>query len=211
MITRSRRAFSLAVLIAICGFFSAVPSQAAKLKPQNLTQLIASSDSIVAGTVTNVTDGTDARGIPYTEITIAVGRSAKGKNAAGEEFTFRQFGLLKPRTLENGHKLLAVTPAGFARGEQGEYVVAFMYKPASLTGLQTTAGMAQGKFNVINGRAANQFDNQRLFEGVEIDENLLNQAEKDMLASRGAVDANVLTGLVTRAVAEGWIAQGAMK
>lgn len=211
MIIRSRRTFAFAVLAALCAVCSAVPSYAAKLKHQNLTQLIASSDSIVAGTVRSVTDGIDANGVPYTEITIAVGSSAKGKAKSGEDFTFRQFGLLKPRTMENGHKLVAVAPEGFARWNEGEYVVAFMYTPAARTGLQTTAGMAQGKFSVVNGRLANQFANQHLFEGVEIDPNLLSQAELDMLESRGAVDFSVFTSLVGRAVEENWIEQGLMK
>ena len=76
--------------------------QAAKLKKQNLTQLISSSESIVAGTVVKVVDGIDANGVPYTEVTIDVGSVAKGKVAPGL-FTFRQFGLLNPRTMPNRH------------------------------------------------------------------------------------------------------------
>jgi len=211
MLHHSRRTQAVAVLVAFLAFASAPLTHAAKLKPQNLTQLITAAESIIAGTVTTVTDGIDASGIPYTEITIAVGSSAKGKQKSGEEFTFRQFGLLKPRAMENGHKLLAVAPEGFARWNEGEYVVAFMYKPATRTGLQTTAGMAQGKFSVVNGQVANEFANQRLFEGVEIDPNLLSQDERDMLESRGTVDLGVFTRLVGRAVEENWIEQGLMK
>jgi len=207
----SSRALAYTALAACLTLVGTGPLQAASLKHQNLTQLIASSESIIAGTVKSVSDGIDAKGVPYTEITIAVGSSAKGKAKSGEDFTFRQFGLLKPRTLDNGHKLLAVTPEGFARWNQGEYVVAFMYRPAAKTGLQTTAGMAQGKFSAVNGRLANQFGNQGLFDSVNIDRGLLNQEERDMLESRGAVDLGVFTRLVGRAVEQQWVEQGVMK
>ena len=202
---------ALSALTVAMALLAASVAQAGTLRNQNLTALISDSQSIIQGTVKSVTDGIDAKGVPYTEVTIAVGSSAKGKAKSGEEYTFRQFGLLKPRTMENGHKLLAVTPAGFARWQQDEYVIAFMYKPASRTGLQTTAGMAQGKFTVINGRVANTFDNQRLFDGVEIDPNLLSQEELAILDSRGPVDVGVFTRLIGRAVSEDWIAQGMMK
>lgn len=208
---RIKRLHAVVVLAAILAVVCAPLAQAAKLKPQNLTQLIRSAETIVAGTVVEVTDGLDAKNVPYTEVTIAVGSSAKGKTKSGEEFTFRQFGLLKPRTLDNGHKLLAMTPEGFARWNEGEYVVAFMYQPAAKTGLQTTAGMAQGKFSAVNGQLANAFNNQGLFTGVEIDRGLLSQEERDLLDSRGAVDLGVFTRLIGRAVEQRWIEQGVMQ
>ena len=186
-------------------------AHAMKLKNQNLTQLISQSDSIIAGTVKTVTDGLDDRGVPYTEVTISVGVSAKGKVNAGEDYTFRQFGLLRPRTFPNGRQLLAVAPEGFPRWAEGEYVIAFLYAPASETGLQTTAGMAQGKLTSANGRVVNQFNNLGLFEGVSIDPALLDAEESVMLESRGAVNTQVFLGLVGRAVAESWIENGGMK
>lgn len=183
---------------------------AMKLRPQNLTQLIGQSESILAGTVKSVSDGIDADGIPYTEVTIAVGSSAKGQVADQTEYTFRQFGLLAPRAMENGNRLLAVAPEGFARWREGESVVAFLYQPASRTGLQTTAGMAQGKLNMINGALVNDFDNAGLFDGVEIDAEL-NPDEQAMLTTSGAVDAETFMGLVQRAVAENWIENGEMR
>ena len=199
-------AFAFAALLVI-----APAVQATKLKPQNLTQLIGQADSIVAGTVRSVTDGLDANGVPYTEITIAVGTTAKGRVKSGEDYTFRQFGLLAPRTFPNGRQLLAVAPEGFPRWNEGEYVVAFMYTPASRTGLQTTAGMAQGKLTSVNGRLANSFNNLGLFEDVVVDPALLNAEERSMLDARGAVNTQVFLGLVGRAVAEGWIENGGMQ
>ena len=206
------KALSLSGVVLLTALLAFAPAaQATKLKPQNLTQLIGQADSIVAGTVRSVSDGVDANGVPYTEITIAVGTAAKGKAKRGEDYTFRQFGLLEPRSYPNGRKLLAVSPEGFPRWAQGEYVVAFLYRPASRTGLQTTAGMAQGKLTSINGRLANSFHNHGLFEGVEVDPTLLSADETAMLNSHGAVDTQVFLGLVGRAVSEGWIENGGLK
>jgi hypothetical protein len=186
-------------------------AMAMKLQRQNLTQLIAGSESILSGTVKSVIDGIDDAGVPYTEVTITVHSVAKGKVEEKKDYTFRQFGLLAPRTMPNGHKLLAVSPEGFPRWREGETVVAFMYKPASRTGLQTTAGMGQGKFSLVNGHLINEFDNAGLFDGVEIDSSLLSPAEQNMITSPGTVDAQVFMGLVSRAVTGGWLTTGEMR
>lgn len=187
------------------------PAHATKLKKQNLTALIGSSQSIITGTVTSVTDGFTDKGTPYTEVTIAVSDAIKGKQKADDTYTFRQFGLLKPRTMADGRKYMAVSPQGFPRWNEGEVVMAFLYKPASKTGFQTTAGLAQGKLNLSNGKIANAFDNFGLFEDVEIDPSLLSGEEADMLTMQGAVDATTLMSLVKRAVDEDWIQNGGMK
>ncbi|MEJ2604894.1 MAG: hypothetical protein P8172_16725 [Gammaproteobacteria bacterium] len=208
-----RRVFRAALLGAVILVFvlaSGIASSA-KLQGQNLTQLIAESESIIAGTVKEVYDGIDSNGIPFTQVTIAVRSVAKGRAIEKQDYTFRQFGLLKPRTMENGHKLLAVAPEGFARWREGETVVAFMYKPASRTGLQTTAGMAQGKLTLVNGGLINEFNNSGLFEGVEINESLLSDDQQNMLTTPGAVDAQAFMDLVSRAVTERWIENGEMR
>jgi hypothetical protein len=186
-------------------------AHAMKLKPQNLTQLIADSQSIIAGKVTRVTDGVAPNGMPYTEVTISVSDSAKGELRGGARYTFRQFGLLEPRKLPSGKTLIAVTPEGFPSWAAGEQVIAFMHKPASRTGLQTTAGLAQGKLNVLNGKVTNEFSNRGLFEGVKIDETLLSDKERAMLKSQGPVDAATFVGLVGRAVSGNWIQNGEMR
>jgi hypothetical protein len=86
-----------------------------------------------------------------------------------------------------------------------------MYKPASRTGLQTTAGLAQGKLNVLDGRVQNEFNNRGLFDGVKIQDGLLSAKEREMLSSKGAVDAATFVGLVGRAVTGNWIATGEMR
>ena len=208
-----RGAFSHALLVIMTAALVLVAgiAGAAKLNSQNLTQLIVDSESIISGTVKEVYDGIDPDGIPFTQVTISVHSVAKGKVAEKQDYTFRQFGLLKPRTMANGHKLLAVAPEGFARWHEGETVVAFMYKPASRTGLQTTAGMAQGKLNMVNGKLINEFNNAGLFDGVEIEDGLLTDDQQNMLTAPGAVDAQVFMDLVSRAVAEGWVENGEMR
>ena len=201
----------LAVLLAVAVLLAAPAAQAMKLRSQNLTQLISESESIIAGTVRSVTDGIDANNVPYTEVTIVVSSSAKGNHQEASEYTFRQFGLLEPRRMDNGHDLLAVAPDGFARWHEGETIVAFMYKSAAQTGLRTTAGMAQGKLTLVNGMLVNEFNNAGLFAGVEIDSELLSSEERNMLTSAGAVDAQTFMNLVSRAVSEDWIASGEMR
>jgi hypothetical protein len=186
-------------------------AHAMTLKKQNLTRLIAESQSIISGTVSRMTDGVAEDGMPYTEVTISVSDVAKGRIRGGSDYTFRQFGLLKPRRMPNGKTLLAVAPEGFPRWAVGEGVVAFLYRPASRTGLQTTAGLAQGKLSVLNGRVRNAFDNQGLFDGVRFQEGLLTARERQMVSSQGALDAATFIGLVGRAVAGNWIATGDMR
>ena len=205
------RSVLMAVAATVPLLFGAPSAQAAKLKPQNLTRLIADADQIVVGKVTRVVDGVTPRGLPYTEVTIAVADSAKGELRGGKTYTFRQFGLLEPRRISANRVLVAVTPEGFPRWQEGEQMVAFLHRPAKLTGLQTTAGLAQGKLTMLNGRVANEFGNRGLFEGVKISDDLLSDKEREMLKGSGPADAATFIGLVGRAVSENWIARGEMR
>ena len=187
-------------------------AHAIKLKQQNLTRLIADAQSIVAGKVTRVADGVKPSAACRTPRSRSPSPTAPGANcAAASQYTFRQFGLLEPRKMPNGSTLVAVTPEGFPRWQVGEQVVAFLYKPAARTGLQTTAGLAQGKLTVLNGRIENEFNNRGLFDGVKISDDLLTEKERAMLKSQGPVDAATFVGLVGRAVNENWIAKGEMR
>jgi hypothetical protein len=191
---------------------AALPAAATQLVPANLTRLIGQSDLIVSGKVESVTDGLDAKGVPYTEVTIAVGASAKKKLAARSDFKFRQYGLLRARKMPDGRFLVAKAPEGFPSWTKDEQVVAFMYKPAAKTGLRTTVGLAQGKFTASGGRLANEQHNQGLFTGVQVNPGLLTSSEAAMLRSpAGAVDTVTLMSLVNRAVAGQWIEKGAMR
>jgi hypothetical protein len=200
-----------AIVIAAAALILASPlAQAMKIRNQNLTQLISDSQTIIHGTVKSVTDGIDAKGVPYTEVTIAVGSSAKGRKIEGEDYTFRQFGLLKPRTFPNGKVFLATTPEGFPEWREGETVVAFLRQPASITGLQTTAGMGQGLFRQVNGELVNAYRNVGLFDDVMISDSLLTDEHRNLFTQPGAVDAAAFIDLVGKAVDGNWIESGEM-
>lgn len=186
-------------------------AHAAKLKPQNLTELITHSESIISGQVISVSDGISDNGIPFTEVAIKVNTAAKGKHATGSTYTFRQFGLLKPRKGENGHVMLSVTPEGFPTWNANESVIVFMHKAAKLTGLRTTAGMAHGKFNVTSGKVVNEFNNFGLFNNVTFADGLLSESETQMLSSSGALDAADFMSVVGKAVSQQWISSGRMQ
>lgn len=205
------RQFRLAVAL-LAGALAAWPASATQLVSTNLTRLIGQSDLIVSGKVKDVTDGVDAKGLPYTEVTISVGSSAKKKLAARSDFKFRQYGLLKARKMPDGRFLVAKAPEGFPTWAKDEQVVAFMFKPASKTGLRTTVGLGQGKFTATGGRLANAQANQGLFAGVKVNPGVLSPSESAMLGGPvGAVDAATLMSLVNRAVAEQWIEKGVMR
>jgi len=187
------------------------PLHAMKIRSQNLTQLISESSSIVFGTVSSVTDGIDDKGVPYTEVTIQVGSDAKGRIADGEFYSFRQFGLLTPRKMPNGKAYIALRPEGFPEWIAGETVMAFLRAPASVTGLQTTAGMGQGKLSLVNGKLINEYQNAGMFEGIDIDQNLLTNEQQNMLLNPRAIDASAFVDLVGRAVSEQWIEKGVLK
>jgi len=186
-------------------------SQAAKLKSQNLAQLITASESIISGQVENISDGVTTKGVPFTEVTIKVRSAAKGSHAENSTYKFRQFGLLAPRKMANGSTLLSITPEGFPRWNKGESVVAFMYKSAKLTGLRTTAGMAHGKFTVRNGKLANEFNNDGMFKDLTFASGLLTDHEQKAISSTGAIDAASFMSIVGKAVEQQWIENGKLK
>ena len=176
---------------------------------QNIVDLINYAEIIIRGNVLEVTDGFDANNLPYTEVKVEVKETLRG-NVSGE-YTFRQFGLLKPRVMPNGKTLLAVAPEGFPQWRAGQTIVAFLYTPAQLTGLQTTAGLSQGLLTIENGRLMNELGNAGLFDGVEINDHLLTADEREMLKSQGPVNSGTFMGLVVRAINGQWIENGEMR
>ncbi len=179
-------------------------------KQLNLVDLLQYSELIVRGRVTAVSDGIDARGIPYTEVTLRVAETLKGQ--AGTDFTFRQFGLIQPRKMADGRVNLMVTPAAWSTYAKGEEAIFFLGKPARWTGLRTTAGLAQGQFRISVAGAANSTDNAGLFERVAVDPGLLGESEQRVMATtRGAVNARSFTSLVKQAVEGRWVETGRMR
>ena len=199
-------------MASLSALLVALPASATQLVPQNLTQLIQRADLIVSGQVTNLSDGIDANGLPYTEVTFTVTSAAKKKLARRSEFKFRQFGLLKPRRMADGRTFLGMAPQGFAQWRKNERVIAFLNKPAGKTGLRTTVGLSQGKFSGTGDRTSNGQPPHALLAGVHVNAGLLTPAEAELLRRPGfALDSNALMSLVHRAVAGQWIEKGVMR
>ena len=182
-------------------------AHANSMKKQNLVELMSHTDSIVIGTVAGKTDGIQ-NGLPYTEITLDVGQNIKGHQ--GARYTFRQFGLIEPKSMGDGRVNLMVTPAGWPTFVKGEKVMLFLHKPASKTGFQTTAGLIQGKFLIRGNQVANGIDNDSLFAGMKINRTLSASQQDLVNQAGGAYEAEEFFNLVKTAVEEKWIENGVM-
>jgi len=189
------------------------PTVAASVKKVNLVDLIGHADTIVAGRVESVTDGFDGDGMPYTEITLKVGKKIRGRMSE-ETFSFRQFGLLEPRSLPSGRTILATTPDGWSTFKVGEDVTLFLYAPAAKTGFRTTVGLKQGKLAVVNGKIKRNQFNASLFDDLAFDPGLLTSKEQ-VLVSKGKakkdIEIDQFLSLVQRAVDEDWVSNGRMR
>jgi hypothetical protein len=174
-----------------------------------IVDLLGKSELILRGTIASVTDGIDPQGLPYTEVTMHVAEAIRG--SVGAEYTFRQFGLLKPRSMGNGMVNLMVTPSGWTTYTPGETAILFLNPHAKYTGLQTTVGLAQGKFKISMAGATNGTNNTGLFEHVKVSPSLLNASDQALLSTKkGAVDAKSFVSLVRKAVDGRWVEQGSM-
>ena len=178
-------------------------------KAPNIVDLIDHSELIVRGSVKKLTDGFE-NGVPYTEVTLQVAEALRGQ--FGKEYTFRQFGLIEPRKMENGKINLNVTPEGWAKYKQTENVVLFLHKKASLTGLRTTAGLGQGKITMKGGNVESDLGNAGLFENVDADQRILNDRDKRLLVTKkGAVNSESFMSFVRRAVKNKWVEGGKLR
>lgn len=182
----------------------------AQARESNLVDLIGKSELILRGTITDVTDGIDERGLPYTEVTLHVADAIRGQ--VGSQYTFRQFGLLKPRDLGNGLTNVMVTPAGWPTYKKGEENILFLFKHAKWTGLQTTVGLGHGQFRITLGGAVNQADNAGLFSHLTVDSALLAETDRRVMnTGKGPVNAKAFANLVHKVVDGRWIEQGSMR
>lgn len=195
--------------VAVLGLMAAsTPSHATSVIPMTVVDLLGHSDAIVAGQVQSVTDGFDARGLPYTEVTIKVSDTIRGPQA--KTYTFRQFGLDQPRKLADGRTYLG-RPVGWPTWRKNEAAIVFMYSKARTTGFQTTVGLGQGKLSMANGVAMNGYENATLFAGVRANRALLDAAEQKMLdTKKGPVDAETFQKFLHRAVDGNWVKNGSI-
>lgn len=201
-----RRTWLGTVIFAVCALAGS-RAVALSLVEQDVVDLLRQSDAIVVGTVEKISDGIDDQGIPYTEVTLKVSESIRGTLPA--DYTFRQFGLLKPRPSADGKRLLMPAPEGLPRYASGERVLLFFYPQARKTGLRTTAGLIQGKFTLGPGFAANGRGNVGLFRNVHLDPGLVGEKDKRLLATdSGAVNPDAFLSFVRRAVEERWVETG---
>jgi len=200
----------LPALLAIAGLALAGGEvRALTLTDTNLVDLLRNSTSILRGTVTTVTDGLEENGLPYTEVTVAISETLRGKEKG--TYAFRQFGLLAPRPSADGTRLLMPAPDGLPRYTEGENVLLFLSMPAKVTGLRSTYGLGNGKFSFGPGRVENDEANQGLFKNVSIDASLITDGDGRMLDTAvGAVNPDDFMSLVERAVEGSWIESGMM-
>jgi len=201
-----RHRFRLPVILLLLVCFQVVgvmSVDATKVKQRNIAELIALGEQIIVGEVVSVTDGFDAKNVPYTEVTVEVRETAKG--TATGTYTFRQWGLLAPRDMGNGLTNLSVTLDGWPTFAQGEDVVLFLYKEAKLTGLRTTVGLFQGKFTIKDGYVANTINNQGLFDRIDFHRFNLTEKEKGMVQSnKGRIPEEMFLSFLRKSIEEQW-------
>ena len=77
----------LAGLVFLGAAILAAPSEATSVRQMNVVDLLEHSATIVAGNVEKVSDGFDANGVPYTEVTLKVTDPIRG--AQGDHHTLR--------------------------------------------------------------------------------------------------------------------------
>lgn len=188
------------VFVALTIFAIVSIAYGTTVKKTNLVELVTQADRIFVGKIINVADGIDPNSdAPYTEITLRLSDKIKG-NFPGEVFTFRQFGLIKPRPTADGkYTNLMVTPPGFPTYTVGEEVLLFLCKEGSITGFCSPIGLLQGKFVIKDSRIVNGVGNHELFEGVSLSRVTLTKDEKKLLSAKsGPVSAALFISLVKK-------------
>jgi hypothetical protein len=170
----------------------------------NIVELLTQSNDIVVGRVESVTDGLDERGVPYTEVTLAISESIRG--GLSGDYKFRQFGLLAPRLTADGRRKMMPAPAGFPTYKQGEDICLFLRPHAAWTGFRMPAGVTNGKFTIDAGRAENGAGNAGLFRDVRLDPAVVTESDKRLLATAsGPLNPDAFLSFVRRAVQEHWV------
>lgn len=179
-------------------------AQAVTEVSSSLVDLLRNSTSILKGTVTGVTDGIDAAGLPYTEITIEISRTLRGREQG--TYSFRQFGLFNARLSEDGTMKMLPAPSAFPRYADGDEVFLFLSRPATLTGLRSTVGLGAGRFSFGPGRIENDLANEGLFQNVSIDPGLATTNDVRMMQTEiGAVNPTTFESFMERAITERWV------
>jgi hypothetical protein len=187
--------------LAVAGVaLSMLPAYALSSDPVNLADLVRESGQIVFGTVSEVRQGIDGSGLPYTEVQIAVDETIRGDGAA--TLTFRQFGLQREAAADR--RSFFRLDAGMPRYAEGEQVMLFL-SPASAIGFRTTVGLDQGRFVLGLGTLKNGVNNAGLFHDVDLSARKLDAKELLLVSTpQGELDADSFVAFVRRAVRENW-------
>src|SRR4030095_12102399 len=122
------RVLGYAAVAALTLAVFAAPSQATSVQQMSIVDLIDHSQDIVAGRVVKVSDGFDAKDVPYTEVTLKVMDMIRG--AKGETYTFRQYGLDKPWAMPDGRVYLGGRPSSWPTWRKDEVAIVFLYPKA---------------------------------------------------------------------------------
>ena len=204
----ARRWIRYAAVVGLAITLLAGNVQATSQSPDiNVVDLVREAQAIVTANVVSVTDGFGTNGMPYTEVTLEITENIFGD--LPQDYVFRQYGLTEKRLSEDGSMIFMPAPELFPRYTEGEQTLLFLYKPASLTGLQTTVALARGKFTLGATRAHNALANEGLFRGVGVAPELNTPEHTAMLDTlRGSVSSETLVSFVRRAVQENWISRG---
>lgn len=202
--------FWLGVLVAVLVLAEGTNARALSMVPGiNLVDLLAEAQDIFAGSVTNVTDGINDLGLPYTEITVLISETFRG-NLTGT-YSFRQLGLMKPRPMADGLRTMAAAPEGIPRYAVGERVVLFLGEPASVTGLRMTVDFGYGKFVLGAGAAYNDYNNSGTFDSVSLADGLAAGNDARILSTKlGAVNPDDFLSMLRRATQGAWVQNGLM-
>jgi hypothetical protein len=200
----AKRSIGLAVLAVLVAAVGSASAMSLSSDSANIVELMQQSNDIVVGRVDFVTDGIDANGVPYTEVTLEISEAIRGSRVGS--YKFRQFGLLKPRLTQDGKRKMMPGPAGFPRYAAGEEVVLFLRPSAAWTGFRMPAGVTQGKFTVAAGRVENEMGNAGLFRNVDLDRALVTERDKRLLTTAsGPMNPDAFLSFVRRAVRERWV------
>ena len=206
----ARRWIRYAAVVGLASTLLLGNAQATSLSTDiNMVNLVREAEAIVIASVEDVTDGFDENGMPYTEVTLEITENIHGD--LPPKYVFRQYGLTEKRLSADGTKIFMPAPTLFPRFTPGERTLLFLYKPASLTGLQTTVALAHGKFNIGGTRAYNALGNEGVFQNIELANEINTPDHAAMLATmNGGVSAETFVTFVRRAVREQWIPRGLM-
>ena len=193
-------------LVALVVLSTTQTAHATSMTTQNLVDLVSLSESILVGDVIALSDGIDADGYPYTEVTVRVDETLRGD--LGTTHTFRQFGLLEPRERADGSMNLMVSPDGWPRFRADERVMLFLYQPGERYLMQSTVGLLQGKFRIEGETIVNDIGNANLFYNTQLDGRVLTERQTEFVQDPSDMRTSEFVQLVRDVIAERWIETG---